>query len=112
MPFPVLTMLAQAQCPHSAGKVAFMSSASKVMIQSGPALIAGDKGTVAGCPFTVPTGKPQPCVTALLPMTATKVLIENKPAVLKGPSDICQSAEQIPQGPVIYANFQIKVLAT
>jgi hypothetical protein len=105
-------MLAQAQCPHGAGKVAFLSSATKVLIQSGLPLVVGDKGTVAGCPFTIPLSKPQPCVTALVPMTAIKVLIENKPAVLKGPADMCQSAEQIPQGPVAYANFQTKVLAT
>lgn len=108
---PVVTVATLIQCPHGVpGTV--MTSTAKVLVAGAPPLVSGDKGTVAGCPFTVPTGKPQPCTTALLTGIATKVLAENKPVLLMNPSDICQSADQIPQGPVIWSTIQSKVLAT
>jgi hypothetical protein len=32
--------------------------------------------------------------------------------MLQGPGDLTQSAEQIPQGPLIYSGVQMKVTAT
>jgi hypothetical protein len=110
MTIPIVTMATLIQCPHGIpGSVT--TSTAKVMIDNAPPLVAGDKGTVAGCPFTVPSGKPQPCVTALLTKASTKVLAENKPVLLMNPADLCQSAEQIPQGPVTWTMIQSKVLA-
>lgn len=111
MPQPVITALAQGNCAHG-GKATFVSTASKVLFDSGPPLVLGDKGIVAGCAFTVPTGKPQPCVTVLLMQTASKVLVEGRAVILQSPGDICQSAEQVPQGPVAYTKVQTKVVAT
>ncbi|UVO55694.1 hypothetical protein [Sphingomonas sp. SUN039] len=110
MTTPIVTMATMVQCPHGIpGTV--MTATAKVLVDSAPPLVAGDKGTIAGCPFTVPTGKPQPCVTALLTLASTKVMAEGKPVLLMNPADICQSAEQIPQGPVVWTNIQAKVLA-
>ena len=83
-----------------------------MLIDGAPALTVGDQGVVAGCAFTVPTGKPQPCVKILLTMAASKVLIGGKPALLVNPADIAQSAEQIPGGPVVWTAPQTKVTAT
>lgn len=111
MTLPVATMATRIQCPHAApGTV--VTATAKVQIDMAFPLVLGDKGTITGCPFTVPNGKPQPCVTALLTKAATKVLAENKPVLLFNPADICQSAEQIPQGPVGWTSIQQKVLAT
>ena len=111
MTIPIVTMATKIQCPHMmAGTL--ITATAKVMIENMPPLVMGDKGTVAGCPFTVPPSKPQPCVTALLTKAATKVLAENKPVLLMNPADMCQSAEQIPNGPVVWATIQSKVLAT
>lgn len=111
MSLPIVTMTTVIQCPHGIpGTV--ISSSSKVMVDAAFPLVLGDKGMIAGCPFTVPSGKPQPCVTALLTKAATKVMAENKPVLLMNPADICQSAEQIPQGPVVWSSIQTKVLAT
>jgi hypothetical protein len=108
---PVVTMATLIQCPHAIpGTLA--TTTAKVLVDGMPPLVSGDKGTVAGCPFTVPTGKPQPCATALLTGLASKVLAENKPVLLLNPSDICQSADQIPNGPVVWGTIQAKVLAT
>jgi hypothetical protein len=111
MTIPVVTMATRLQCPHAV-PATLMTATAKVLIDTMPPLVVADKGTVAGCPFTVPTGKPQPCVTALLTKAATKVLAEGKPVLLFNPADICQSAEQIPQGPAIWTSNQTKVLAT
>ncbi len=111
MPFPVLTALTQAQCTHAA-KATFVATSSKVLIDNGPVVLSGDPVPIAGCPFTVPPGKPQPCVKGVLSMPASKVMVEGKPAMLQGPGDMGQSAEQIPQGPLIYSSVQMKVTAT
>lgn len=108
---PVLTSLSQGSCLHG-GTVSFVSAATKALFDNGPPLLFSDKGMVAGCAFTIPTGKPQPCVTALVVQTASKVLVEGRPVILKGTADICQSAEQIPQGTVSYTQVQLKVTAT
>jgi hypothetical protein len=108
---PIVTQGTAIQCPH-AMPATLTPSASKVLVDQTPALVMGDKGTVSGCPFTLPNGKPQPCVTALLTKAATKVMAENKPVLLMNPADLCQSAEQIPQGPVTWTSVQSKVLAT
>ena len=111
MTIPIVTTATVIQCPHMmAGTLA--TGTAKVLVDNMPPLVMGDKGTIAGCPFTVPSGKPQPCATALLTKAATKVLAENKPVLLMNPADICQSADQIPNGPVVWATIQSKVLAT
>ena len=111
MPGPIITMNTQTQCPHGIPGT-MIPGATKVLVDNGLVLVAGDQGVFAGCPFTVPTGKPQPCVKALLTLTATKVLVENKPVLLVNPADMAQSADQIPNGPVIWASVQTKVIAS
>ena len=111
MSLPVVTTATMIQCPHGI-PATLVTATAKVLVDAMPPLVAGDKGTVAGCPFTVPPSKPQPCATVLLTKAATKVLAENKPVLLMNPADIAQSAEQIPQGPAIWGNLQSKVLAT
>ena len=108
---PIVTMATRIQCPHG-GPGTLATAAAKVTIDNMAPLLMGDKGTIAGCPFTVPSGVPQPCVTALLTKAAAKLLVENKPVLLMNPSDLCQSAAQVPQGPVVWANIQSKVMAT
>ena len=65
MTIPIVTMATKIQCPHAIPGT-LITATAKVMIENMPPLVMGDKGTIAGCPFTVPPGKPQPCVTALL----------------------------------------------
>lgn len=111
MPMPILTALTQGQCCHAA-KATFAATSSKVLIDNGPVLLSGDQVPIAGCAFTVPSGKPQPCIKGVLSMPASKVMVEGRPAMLQGPGDLTQSAEQIPQGPLVYSSVQMKVTAT
>ncbi len=107
---PIVTQMTQTQCPHG-GMGTLMTSNSKVLIDNGPALVQGDQGTVAGCAFTLPNGKPQPCVTEKLLGFSTKVQAGGSPVLLQNPPDLCYSAESIPQGPVTWTNIQQKVTA-
>lgn len=113
MAFPILTAATVANCPHQA-KVTFISTATKVLVAGSPPMLAGDLAPVGPppCPFTVPTGKPQPCAVAKLKLEAKKVLVEGRAVILRSPGDICESADKIPAGPVAYVNVQVKVSAS
>lgn len=113
MPFTVLTAATVANCPHQT-KVTFVSTASRVLVAGSPPMLAGDQAPVGPppCPFTVPTGKPQPCALAKLELKAKKVLVEGRAVILRSPGDICESADKIPAGPVAYVNVQVKVIAS
>ena len=71
-----------------------------------------DQGLVAGCLFTLPNGKPQPCVTTRWIAAATRVTANGVPLLINPCVAICQSAEQIPGGPPIISGSQTRVVAT
>ncbi len=111
MTIPLVTMASVAQCPHGIPGT-LLSSASKVLVVGAPPLLMGDKGMVAGCPFQLPAGPtPSPCVTLQLLGASSKVMVEGKPALKMNPGDLGIAATQAPQGPVVWASVQTKVLA-
>ena len=71
--------------------------------------------TVAGCPFTVPGPKPQPCALVKWGMQSARVKVMAQPVMLAGPPGpgpgVCQSPEQIPNGPPIVVAVQPRVSA-
>jgi hypothetical protein len=95
-------------CPH-AGKFSIVTSNSRVKIVGQPVVTQQDIYTISGCPFTLPVGKPQPCVLAKWLMVATRVKIGGIFVVLKDSLAICQSIEQAPQGPPNIVVTQTKV---
>ena len=102
---------ATTQCFHAAPATATTSNV-RVFVSGAPAVTAADVFTVAGCPFTIPGPKPQPCVTIRW-APATRVFINGQPAVVQMPGlgqGICQSAEQIPQGLPIVSAVQTRVI--
>src|SRR5688500_7298909 len=98
MPGFLVQVGATAMCPH-AGQVSIVSSNTRVLVGGQPAATLGDQFLIAGCPFTVPPGKPQPCVKVQWLAPAMRVLIGGQPAILQTSTGLCLSAEQIPQGP-------------
>ncbi|WP_217995211.1 hypothetical protein, partial [Methylogaea oryzae] len=70
-------------------------------------------------PFQIPVGagtKPQPCVTVKWLMPSTRFLVGGQPVALlpapgAGPG-LCQSAEQIPQGPPMVSTVQTRVIGS
>jgi hypothetical protein len=106
----MLNVGAAGMCPHGA-PLQIVPTQTKVLLGGQPAATASDQFLITGCPFTVPPGKPQPCVTCKF-LPATKVLLSGNPAVLKSGGLVCLSIEQIPQGPPTITVVQVKVQGT
>jgi hypothetical protein len=110
MPGSLLTTADVVQCTHAAAATV-QSGNSRVLVGGVSAVISSDTHTVAGCPFTVPGPKPQPCASIRW-VPATRVLIGGRPAVVQNAGTgqgICQSGEQIPQGPPTIGAIQPRV---
>jgi len=114
MPGFLMHVNAGVQCTH--GIPAIIAPAQpRVLVSGQPVATMNALITVAGCPFTVPGPKPQPCVTIRWLMPSTRVLVIGQPAMVvpsPGPGPgMCQSPEQIPQGPPIVSAVQPRVIA-
>jgi hypothetical protein len=118
MPGFILHVAAQMTCTHMApGTVA--PSQTRVMVTAQPAALFTGAISVAGCPFQIPVGAgtvPQPCVLIKWAMPSARVMSMGQPfAVIPAPGTgpaICQSVEQIPQGPPQVTVVQSRVIAT
>lgn len=110
MPGYILTTTSQVMCTH--GGTAILTTANTTVKADGaPALLESDVYSVVGCPFTVPPGKPQPCIriewtagASMCKSNGTKVLVQS--SVGK-----CISAEGATQGVAIIAQTQMKAKA-
>lgn len=108
MPGFLVHVGAAAICPHG-GQVTTISANTRVMVSNQPVATMSDTFLVAGCAFTVPGPKPQPCVKVQWLVPATRVLINGQPAILQDSVGLSQSAEQIPQGPPTVITTQPRV---
>jgi len=99
---------ATAICPH-AGQVSVIPSNMRVLVSGQPVATMGDTYLIAGCPFTVPPAKPQPCVKVQWLVPALRVRVNGQPVILQDSVGLCQSPEQIPQGPPSVIATQIRV---
>ncbi len=95
-------------CPHG-GRVSIHPSHRKARVGGQEVATLADTYTITGCPFTVPPGKAQPCVTVEWPQQAMQVKVNGQPVNLKTSSGICRSAEGVPQGPPMGIVTQTKV---
>jgi uncharacterized Zn-binding protein involved in type VI secretion len=102
---------ASAICPHG-GQVSVVPTNARVLVGGQPVAVMADQFLVAGCAFTVPPGKPQPCMKVQWLVPAVRVHVNGQPAILQSSSGLCQSAEQIPQGPPTVLITQIRASAT
>jgi hypothetical protein len=100
MPGFFLTVKSATTCPHG-GTVQTTTANTRVLADGLPVATLADVPAVVGCPFTVPPGKPQPCVKVLWSMPSTRVFVNGAPALWQSSLSLCQSAEQIPQGPAV-----------
>lgn len=111
MPGFLVQVGATLMCPH-AGQVNIITSNARVTAGGQPVATMSDQFIVAGCPFTLPPAKPQPCVKVQWLVPAARVMINNQPAILQSSSGLCQSVEQIPQGAPIVVLTQLRVRGT
>lgn len=99
---------ATAMCPHG-GQITTTPGNFRVKVGGQPVATLADNYPIAGCAFTVPGPKPQPCVTVQWLVPASRVRVGNQPVILQTSTGLCQSAEQIPQGPPNIALTQTRV---
>jgi hypothetical protein len=118
MPGFLLHVNATMQCTHVA-PATVAPAQPRVTVSGQFVATLSNLITVAGCPFQIPFGvgtKPQPCVKVQWTMLSTRVLVGGQPALLQaspGPGGgVCQSIEQIPQGPPIVGAMQMRVMAS
>jgi hypothetical protein len=103
------------QCSHAA-PVTTAPTQPRVLVSGQPVATVSNQLLVTGCPFTLPTvpPKPQPCVRVQWAMPSTRILVNGQPALLQvSPgtgAGICQSIEQMPQGPPIVTVVQSRVI--
>jgi uncharacterized Zn-binding protein involved in type VI secretion len=102
---------ATAICPHG-GQITVASSNARVLVNGMPVATIADTYPIAGCVFTLPAGKPQPCILARYLVPAARVVINGQPALIQTSTGLCQSAEQIPQGPPSILVTQTRVVAS
>jgi len=100
-------------CTHFA-PVRIVPTQTRVTVSSQFVATASSALTVTGCPFTVPGPKPQPCVTVKWILLSNRVLVNGEAVLLQATpgtgAGICQSAEQIPQGPPNVTTMQQRSL--
>ena len=108
MPGNLMHVGATVACPHG-GQATAQPNQSRVTLASQAATTAASLYTVSGCAFTV-GNKPQPCVTARWTSPSTRIKVNGSPVLLSAPPGICQSAEQIPQGPPTVSVVQTRVV--
>jgi hypothetical protein len=111
MPGPLYHVGGVAMCPHG-GQVTTISSNTRVLVSGQPVATMSDTSTVAGCAFTIPGPKPQPCIRVQWLVPASRVLVNGQPALLQTSLGMCFSAESIPQGPPSITTTQMRVTGT
>ncbi|API56739.1 hypothetical protein ABID08_006332 [Rhizobium binae] len=112
MPGTVLHTGTIASCPHGGILTVVKTTSPRVSVSYMPVAVLTDQGLVAGCAFTLPDGKPQPCVTTRWIAAATRIRVNGQPVLINPVTALCLSAEQIPGGPPIIAASQSRVMGT
>ncbi len=108
---PVLTQASTVSCPHGV-PAQHAPSQARVRAAGAPVLVQSDLGQVAGCPFTLPSGTPSPCVTVQWLVAATRVRVAGQFVLLQSSTGLCKSGAQAPQGPPMVSVVQPRVMAT
>ena len=110
MPGYILTTSSQVMCTHG-GTATLTTANTKVKVDGAPALLESDIHSVAGCPFTVPPSKPQPCIKIEWTLGATMCKANNTKVLIQSSVGKCISAEGATQGLAIIAQTQMKAQA-
>jgi hypothetical protein len=108
MPGNLMHVNATVTCPHG-GQATVVPAQSRVLVSGQPVATVASLYTVAGCVFTVGT-KPQPCVTVRWLSPSARIQALGSPVLLAVPPGICQSVEQIPQGPALVSVVQTRAV--
>ena len=110
MPGYILTIASTIMCTHG-GQAMLTTANAQVKVDGVPALIESDIHPVVGCPFTVPPGKPQPCIRIEWTGGAMMCKANGTGVLTQSSIGKCISPEGAPQGIAIVAMTQMKATA-
>jgi hypothetical protein len=101
---------ASLMCPHG-GTVQVLSANTRTKAAGGFIALATDTFVVVGCPFHIPATPPipSPCVTVRWIVTDVRSRVNGRQTLSRSSAGICQSAAQVPQGPVSVVATQTRV---
>ena len=105
-----LTTTSTILCYHG-GIANLFTANTKVFAAGSPVLLKSDIHPVIGCPFTLPGGKPSPCIRIKWSAGATKTAANSTPPLLKNSIGLCYNAENAIQGVATIVNTQMKASA-
>ena len=106
MASPILHVGAIVQCPHQV-PAQMIAASPRVKVGGQPVLVVNDTFIIAGCPFTVGP-KYQGCVKIQWLVTALRVKAGGQSVVLQNSIGLCQSGDQIPNGPPSVTTVQMR----
>jgi len=100
----LLTTSSVLMCPHG-GTVSAASSNTKA--KAGDFIVRpSDTFTIAGCPFTLPSGTPHPCMTVQWVKSTLRCKAAGDFALAQDSIGMCLAADQAPQGTVLIQSTQ------
>jgi hypothetical protein len=104
-----LNVASTLMCPHG-GAVQIISANVRVKVSDAYAALMTDQYLISGCPFHIPATPPipSPCVRVQWIVTDMRVKVNGTPTLSRSSVGLCQNALQVPQGPVVIANTQIR----
>ncbi|WP_445250856.1 hypothetical protein [Microcoleus sp. OTE_8_concoct_300] len=105
-----LTKTSTVLCPHG-GMANLLTANTKVFAARSPVLLESDIHPVIGCPFTLPGGKPSPCIRIEWSAGSTKTAANSTAPLLKNSIGKCYNAENAIQGVATIVNTQMKASA-
>ena len=95
-------------CPHGA-QVTTTPGNPRVKVLGQPIATMADTSMIAGCPFTLPGGKPSPCTTVEWLVPAARIKAGGQAVLLQTSTGLCMSPENAPQGPPTLIAGQTRV---
>jgi hypothetical protein len=102
-----LTTASSMTCPHG-GTIIAIPKAPKVSFGGAPVLTSGDAFQIIGCAFTLPGGKPSPCLAIQWVKTDLKTQTGSNATLSEASVGLCKADTGAPQGTVIVAATQAK----
>ena len=100
-----LTTASSLTCPHGA-QVIGIPKAPKVSFGGAPVLTQGDSFQIIGCPFTLPGGKPSPCLVIEWVKSDLKTRAGDNATLSEASVGLCKADTGAPQGIVIVGATQ------
>lgn len=110
MPGQALTTASSMTCPHG-GKV-IGTAKGKLMAGGAPVLTDKDAFQIAGCTFTLPNGKPSPCIVIEWKVTDLKPTAGGGATLSTTSVGLCKADTGAPQGTVMVQSTQPAVKTT